>query len=83
MNSFSEKNRGVGQRGLWVRVKIRFIALKIRAMSQYGGGMGGGFFDKKKFRQTPLLTFMSNVSSSFFKKILYNIVIIKKNQKIL
>ena len=42
--------------------------LKIRAMAQYGGGMGGGFVDKKKFRQTPLLIFGFNVMSSFLKK---------------
>ena len=56
--NFSRKEPGGGQRGILGRVKIRFIALKIRAMSQYGGGMGGGFVDKKRFRQTPLPTFV-------------------------
>ena len=49
-------------------VKIRSIALKIRAMAQYGGGMGGVFSRKKRFRKTPLLIFVFNVLSSFFKK---------------
>ena len=38
---FSRKEPRGGQRGTWGRGKIRIIALKIRAMSQYGGGMGG------------------------------------------
>ena len=50
---FSQKEPGGGQRGLWVRVKIRFIVLKIRAMSQYGGGMGGVLSIKKDFDKPP------------------------------
>ena len=38
---FSRKEPKGGQRGAWGRGKIRIIALNIRAMSQYGGGMGG------------------------------------------
>ena len=52
----------------WVREKIRIIELKFRALSQYGGGMGGVFRYKKNIRQTPLLIFAYVISSSFFKK---------------
>ena len=38
---FSRKEPRGGQRGILGWGKIRFIALNIRAMSQYGGGMGG------------------------------------------
>ena len=48
-----EKNRWVGSAVLWCRDKIRIIALKNRALYQYGVG-GGGFVDKKRFRQPPL-----------------------------
>ena len=42
-----------GQRSIQVSgLIIRFIALKSRAMYQYG--VGGGVVDKKKFRQPPL-----------------------------
>ena len=68
----------VGQRGTLGRVKLRNIALKSRAMSQYGGGMGGGFADKKRFRQTPLQICVFIVVSSFFKK---NNVKYSKSQK--
>ena len=51
--NFSCKEPGGGQRGPWVRVKIRSIALKIRAMAQYGGGMGGVFSIKKDFEKPP------------------------------
>ena len=67
--NFSRKEPRGGQRGTWGRGKIRTIALKIRAMSQYGGGRGGGgFVDKKKFRQAPLFIIVFNVKSSFLKK---------------
>ena len=58
-----------GQRGSLGRGKIRISALKIRAMSQYGGGMGGGFVDKKRFRQTPLSIFVSMLRVRFLKNI--------------
>ena len=57
VKKFSSKEPGGWQRGLGCREKLRFIALKIRAMAQYGGGRGGGSVDKKRFRQTPLLIF--------------------------
>ena len=50
---FSRKEPRGGQRGILGWGKIRFIALNIRAMSQYGGGMGGGFVDKKDFDKPP------------------------------
>ena len=43
----------VGQRGTLGRVKLRIIALKSRAMSQYGGGMGGVLPIKKDFGKPP------------------------------
>ena len=49
---FAKRTEG-WQRGTWGRGKIRIIALKNRAMSQYGGGMGGGFVDKKDFDKPP------------------------------
>ena len=56
------------------RDKLRFIVLEIRAMTQYGSGMVGALSIKKRFRQTPLSSFDVTWPSSFFKKILYNIV---------
>ena len=45
----------MGQRGIQVSgLIIRFMALKSRAMYQYGVGGGGGVVDKKRFRQPPL-----------------------------
>ena len=68
VKNFSIKEPGGWQRGLGCREKLRFIALKIRAMAQYGGGRGGGSVDKKRFRQTPLLIFDVFGPSSYFKK---------------
>ena len=51
--NFSRKEPMVGQRGTLGRVKIRIIALKSRAMSQYGGGMGGVLSKKKDFGKPP------------------------------
>ena len=59
---------GIGQRGLGFRGKQRIIALKSRAMAQYGGGRGGVLLKKKRFRQTPLSSFDVFMLSSFFKK---------------
>ena len=64
--NFSRKEPMVGQRGTLGRVKIRIIALKSRAMSQYGGGMGGVLSKRKRFRQTPLQICAFIVMSSFF-----------------
>ena len=49
---FAKRTEG-WQRGTWGREKIRIIALKIRAMAQYGGGMGGVFSIKKDFEKPP------------------------------
>ena len=49
---FAKRTEG-WQRGTWGREKIRIIALKNRAMSQYGGGMGGVLSIKKDFDKTP------------------------------
>ena len=54
---FSRKEPKGGQRGTGGRGKIRIIALNIRAMSQYGGGMGGGFVDIKKMLTNPPVNF--------------------------
>ena len=44
-----------GQRGTWVSgLIIRVMALKSRAMYQYGVGGGGCLSIKKRFRQPPL-----------------------------
>ena len=44
----------MGQRGIQVSgLIIRFMALKSRAMYQYGVGGGGGVVDKKKISATP------------------------------
>ena len=50
---FSRKEPRGGQCGTWGRGKIRTIALKIRAMSQYGGGRGGVLSIKKDFDKPP------------------------------
>ena len=49
---FAKRTEG-WQRGTWGREKIRIIALKNRAMSQYGGGMGGVLSIKKDFDKPP------------------------------
>ena len=48
-----------GQRGTWVSgLIIRVMALKGRALCQYGvGGGGGGMSIKKNIRQLPLSIF--------------------------
>ena len=51
--NFSRKEPMVGQRGTLGRVKIRIIALKSRAMSQYGGGMGGVLSIRKNSANPP------------------------------
>ena len=51
--NFSRKEPMVGQRGTLGRVKLRIIALKSRAMSQYGGGMGGVLPIRKDFGKPP------------------------------
>ena len=50
---FSRKEPMGGQRGTLGRVKLRIIALKSRAMSQYGGGMGGVLQIRKEFGKPP------------------------------
>ena len=50
---FSRKEPRGGQRGILGRGKIRIIALNIRAMAQYGGGMGGVLSIKKDFDKPP------------------------------
>ena len=72
--NFSRKEPRGGQRGIWGRGKIRFIALKIRAMSQYGGGMGGVLSIKKDFDKPPCQFSCLMLRVRFKKKILYNIV---------
>ena len=49
---FAKRTEG-WQRGTWGREKIRIIALKNRAMSQYGGGMGGVLSIKKILTSPP------------------------------
>ena len=53
VKKFSSKEPGGWQRGLGCREKLRFIALKIRAMAQYGGGRGGVLSIKKDFGKPP------------------------------
>ena len=49
---FAKRTEG-WQRGTWGQGKIRIIALKNRAMSQYGGGMGGVLSIKKILTSPP------------------------------
>ena len=72
--NFSRKEPGGGQRGILGRVKIRFIVLKIRAMTQYGGGMGGVLSIKKDFDTPPCKFSCLMLRVRFLRKILYNIV---------
>ena len=51
--NFSRKEPMVGQRGTLGREKLRIIALKSRAMSQYGGGKGGVLSRKKNIVKPP------------------------------
>ena len=60
-----------GQRGTWVSGPIiRVMALKSRAMSQYGGRRGGGGVVSKikRFRQTPLSNIDVMGRNYYFKK---------------
>ena len=63
-----KRTDGLAAQYAGVFAKIRFIALKSRALTQYGGGRGGVLSIKKRFRQTPLSSFDVTWPSSFFKK---------------
>ena len=48
-----KRTDGLAAQYAGVFAKIRFIALKSRALTQYGGGMGGVFSIKKDFVKPP------------------------------
>ena len=52
------------------RDKQRVMALKSRAMAQYGGGRGGSVEEKKRLQQTPLSN-IDDVGMNYF----FNLVI--------
>ena len=61
------KNRGVGSVVNWCRDKLE---LKNRAMSQYGGGRGGGVVENKKISANSPVNFRCNGEELLFLKIL-------------
>ena len=55
---------------------IRIIALKNRALYQYGVGGGGGVVNiKKNFGNTPCKVWMVGVGSEFFNLVILKIII--------
>ena len=52
-----KRTDGLAAQYAGVFAKIRFIALKSRALTQYGGGRGGGVVDKKKISANPPVKF--------------------------
>ena len=70
-----EKNRWVGSAVFrCCCLIIRVMELKNRAMSQYGGGRGGGVVSKiKRFRQTPLLNIDVMGRNYYFSNVKINL----------